>query len=46
MAKGQQRSNREPKKPKKEKPKNNVPATRASGAGTPGMHPKGEGQKR
>ncbi|HMQ94854.1 MAG TPA: hypothetical protein PKA33_06530 [Amaricoccus sp.] len=33
MAKGQQKSNREPKKPKKEKPK----ATATAGAGAGGM---------
>jgi hypothetical protein len=46
MAKGQQRSNREAKKPKKEQPKSGAPASRASGAGTPGAQPKPWGQKR
>jgi hypothetical protein len=46
MAKGQQRSHRGAKKPKQEKPKNSVPVSRASGASTPGTHPKGHGQKR
>ena len=46
MAKGQQRSNREAKKPKKDKPTKAVPASRAAVASGIGAQPKGDGKKR
>jgi hypothetical protein len=46
MAKGQQRSNREAKKPKKDKPTSAVPASRALAPSRPDSPPKGAGKKR
>ena len=46
MAKGQQRSNREAKKPKKEQPKNAIPVSRSPSAGGAGVQPKPDRQKR
>jgi hypothetical protein len=46
MAKGQQRGNREAKKPKKEKPKDAIPASPFANAGKSGAPAKAPGGKR
>jgi hypothetical protein len=46
MAKGQQRSNREAKKPKKDKPKSAGPASRVPTVSRADAQPKGDSRKR